>query len=235
MLPVPDGGALALPGKHEAPRVALKSPALRVELRRLMPFLLPRPIGAGKHMLEPLYTLGRRLQIAGSRGLDHSESDREARVFQDMPSSYYFNEKIRNWKISRFSQRILNKSNPDEIIKTRRRNYQVLYEALQDSRQGGLRPLFDDFPEGVCPLVMPAVASDPVTWIRELERRNISALRWWKGYHRRLSWEGFTEACDLKNRLLAFRVDQHQKEEKIEHVAQSIRELSSKLSWASHG
>ena len=149
--------------------------------------------------------------------------------FPGMPFEWYFDEKIEDWGISRLSKGIINISNPEEIIRVRRRHYQALNEAVQDSRSGGVRSLFEGLPEKVCPLLMAVVVTDPLSWVRELRKLNVFAIRWWSGYHRNFSWHGFPEACDLKNRLLAFRINQHLEDGQIEYVADCIREVSLKL------
>lgn len=223
-LPVPDGGALALQHVNLEIDRTLRSPDFRAIFRKMHPFLMRWLRNTGEKYLGSFYSLLRKLYKSTNKEYAGRVPVQDALSFPDMPANYYFDEKIDDWAISRLSKGIIIKSNPKEIVQIRRRNYNQLYEAIQDL--SGVQPVFDDLPEGVCPLVMPVLVSNPQLWKTALNTQNLYPIRWWNGYHRSLSWEGFPEASKLKNHLLAFHIDQYLDERHIEYVADNIRTVS---------
>ena len=148
-------------------------------------------------------------------------------AFPEMPQHYYFDESIFDWDMSRLSKGLTNHADPNKIIQSRRKNYMKLYEAVQVLPE--MQPLYNDLPEGICPLVFPVLVSNPQEWEKALNKRDVYPFRWWKGYHPKLSWEGFPEAVHLKNHLLAFCIDQQMSDKNMDDMANSIKAVSLKM------
>jgi hypothetical protein len=144
-----------------------------------------------------------------------------------MPADHYFDARIGNWQLSRVSAGLLNRCNPEGIVAARRRNFLRLQAAIEGLPN--LRGLYEELPEGVCPLLFPVVVSDRAEWQRRLNALGAYPLTWWKGYHRNLSLDGFPEAQQLKNSVLAFHIDQHMDEAAVDAYGDKIRRVSRDL------
>ena len=87
--------------------------------------------------------------------------------------------------------------------------------------------LFNTLGDDECPPVLPVVVNNRDLWIHELHNRRISAIGWWAGYHRDLSWSEFPESCELKDHVLALPVHQDLGELEMKHIILSIRKIAS--------
>ena len=144
-----------------------------------------------------------------------------------MAPNYYFDVKKIDWSMSRLSKGILNTTNDCDIVKTRRRNYQYLYNSLLNIPT--LHPLFDDLPNYVCPLSFPALVKDRNHWCNALNANGIQAYEWWAGYHRGFDWEEFPEACTLKNNLLTLPVHQDLDIHQMEYIAGCVKKIAEEI------
>jgi dTDP-4-amino-4,6-dideoxygalactose transaminase len=221
-LPVPDGGALVLREAGPAFEPPLRPPRWTRVVRGAFPLVrsyLMRttdPVG--------LYPMLR--QIARVAFLRGTEPDKGVRR-PDMPREYYFDNVSAGWGASRVSRGLMHTVDPDGIVSARRRNYSYLAEALRDVPD--VRPLFCDLPEGVCPLALPLLVQERTRWIGELNAKGIPAIPWWAGYHRGLAWDGFPEACGLKDQVLALPVHQGLDGKRLAYIAEVVVGLSKRL------
>lgn len=223
-LPIPDGGALSLPKNNRKTIEKMRSPSWGSILERTVPFVKSWLRNQAEMYLGSVFLKLMNSYRSRRREIPGNLKKNGEMILPDLPPSYYFNEKIKNWTISRFSIGMMNQVDPKQVVQSRRRNYIFLHGVIHDLP--GMRPLFDDLPEGVCPLVMPVLVADPIQWEISLNDKGVLPIRWWKGYHRDLSWEGFPEAQKLKNHLLAFHIDQYLSENQLAHIADSIKEVS---------
>jgi dTDP-4-amino-4,6-dideoxygalactose transaminase len=226
-LPLPNGGALVLPKREGEMAAGMKSPAFNSILHKVKPFVRNWLRHRGKEHLRPLYEVSRELRAA-AKGIDSCASSGVKDVAPpEIPSYCYFDDKMIDWGISRISKGMLRQADPISIVKKRRANYRQLLEGIQSLP--GICPLHDDLPDGVCPQVFPVMVSDPYHWQRSLNVHRVYPFGWWRGYHPSFSWEGFPEAVELKNRLLAFPVDQHLEQDQIRRMLESIRTVSLEI------
>jgi perosamine synthetase len=152
-------------------------------------------------------------------------TDEDREIEREMPVSNYFDERKVNWSISSSANSILCRTNPERIVVTRRRNYQHLQAALHDIPS--IQLLFDNLPDGVCPLSFPIFVHDRTFWCDELENRGI-LVGGWPSYHRGFNWEEFPETRHLKNDLLTLPVHQGLSVDHIEYIAECVKTIAEK-------
>ena len=119
----------------------------------------------------------------------------------DMPGHYYFDPALIGTRISTLATRPLAGVDVQATIALRRRNYRAYLDLL--SGLDGVRPLFPDLPEGVCPLNMPVLVDHRDQITADLYHAGIAVASWWGGYHKALDYTPFTEARHLKDHVLA--------------------------------
>ena len=215
-LPVPDGGALVLKNKDIwKGGIPFKPPRFRNILLNSLPLLKKGFMNTNEFWQR--YQLTRKLL---NKSWLKKQTDQDRDIEREMPKSNYFDAEKIEWSISRLSKSIISKTNPHEIIETRRRNYQYLYNAL--SNVPSIRLLFDDLPDAVCPLSLPIYANDRSRWADALGDRGI-LVGGWPSYHRGFDWKDFPEARHLKNDLLTLPVHQGLELRHMEYIAECVQ------------
>ncbi|MEO0249237.1 MAG: hypothetical protein ABIN58_06770, partial [candidate division WOR-3 bacterium] len=139
-----------------------------------------------------------------------------------IPQSSYFDERKRRWDMSGVSRALLKGTRPENIVARRRRNYQFLHSRL--SMLHCVRPLYNELPDGVCPLAFPLFVENRDRWEKRLTALGI-LVGGWPGYHRDFEWEEFPETRNLKDNLLTVPVHQDLDVEHMEYIVDCIEQL----------
>lgn len=221
-LPVPDGGALLLKKGQWRGEKPFRPPAFRNTLLTSLPLV--------KHWFMHEFRFWQRFDFSRNfLGKSWLKKPKEhgLEIQPEMPTGNYFDGKKIVWSPSRFSNGILAKMSPDEVVRIRRRNYQFLHNAIAPLPT--IHPLFGDVLENVCPLSFPALVKDRNYWYRALSARGI-LVGGWPSYHRGFDWKEFQESIDLKNNLLTLPVHQNLSIGHMEYVAECVRRISDRLS-----
>jgi dTDP-4-amino-4,6-dideoxygalactose transaminase len=223
-LPVPDGGVLLLNNAgFQSASWPLEPPEWAPILAGLLPLvksmLLREACGfpAGFKLLRALLE---KWRISGTWVAEEGSTS-----LPDMPPHYYFDGKMADRKASTTTLSLLRGIDPSRVRERRRCNFLSYRELLRGT---GIRPLFDDLPEGVCPLYYPVLVDDPLRMSRALNEKAIASVAWWCGFHRGLPWEEHPEARYLKEHVLALPVHQDLGPEHVEHICRTIREFPGK-------
>lgn len=213
-LPVPDGAVLALRKPVEPNTLSLRPPAAMQTVRNLLPFAKSTALSAldAVHLYGPL----RRMKL---KSFDlHTFVGKSVQIEKpDMPADYYFDERIQSWSISNISAGILRRTDPEKVVDQRRNNYLFLLERIREVP--GVKPLFNDLPDGVCPLGLMVLVSPRSAVAKALNQFGIAACPWWEGYHRKCDWSDFPEARFLKDHVLYLPIDQSLSEMHVESIA----------------
>ncbi len=217
VLPVPDGGALVInnPGLKDT-AWPLQRPGfadvMSNTLRIVRQSLLRGLPGPSARLLYSLLRTGvedKAGTCCGGR--------------REMPQSCYFNPALSHREMSRFSAALLKRINFSEVRLRRRQNFLQLLRCL--SQVPGVVPLYRELPEGVCPLSFPILVEKARQMMNRLCALSIPAIAWWSGYHRRcFEWDGFPEACYLKDHVVALPIHQHLDGAAVEYIASQVRE-----------
>jgi len=224
-LPVPDGGAMVINNPDLSQHVWVRTKPSIMALKRKLLSLGKRRLLYMSSEWDLCYsTLWPLLQKARFKANDSCESDTS---LPDMPSSFYYDERLDNRDISAITDRMLRTFDPGEIISKRRQNF-VRYLELMSSN-GDVKPLYDELPDGVCPLHFPVFVPEREKVCRELNALSIDATAWWSGYHRSLPWREYPDACFLKDHLLALPVHQNLSIKHIETICETLTEILNKM------
>lgn len=216
-LPVPDGGALVLKDKDIWNETKIfRPPRLRNIFLNSLPLL--KKWFMHKNKFWQHYEFTRKLL---TKSWLKKSTDQNCEIHREMPKSNYFDGQKIDWSISRLSKGILNTTNPDNIVETRRRNYQYLYNALLNIPT--IHSLFNDLPNNVCPLSFPALVKDRNRWCKALNANGILAYEWWAGYHKGFDWGEFSESRTLKNNLLTLPIHQSLDIYHMKHIANCVK------------
>lgn len=220
-LPVPDGGVLQV----NNPSIGIKkenfrNPPVWPIFRAFLPILKSTLVRATDDLFGSVSA-----KLIPSRWYFPSHSvdsvfDRQA--FPDLPSSYYFDDSVMNKSISGLTSRLLQYFDPDAIRNRRRSNFLIYKKKL--NFMSNAMPLFPNLPAGVCPLYFPLVMNQPTLMRNELIKHRIASIAWWSGYHQKLPWGNFPDACYLKEHVLALPVHQGLGEREVEFISRCFNE-----------
>lgn len=206
------------------------------ELRGNLAFARPGPSGAalrtvlrgaardliGARSPRPARQDG--VDAAGAKTIDVAVQVQDG-ILPDMPASYYYNPAFEDAAMHWVTRRALLSFSVAETIATRRANFSAYLQLLPED--SSLRHLLPELQVGMVPLAFPVVLSERDTIVRLLNQRGISVSPWWQGYHQGLDWNGFEEAKQLKNSVLALPVHQELDRRHIEYICETLASLRS--------
>ena len=218
-LGVPDGGALMINITDvSGENWVMAPPGNRALFARLLPLIKSNILA--KSSAWPI--IGKILfSVVGSGRLDSIESKgQESGYLPGIPENYYYDDSNTDRQMSQLTRYLLCKIEVGRVVERRRRNYLTLLDILMDREDA--RPLFSTLPEGVCPLYFPVLTKDRERVTRDLNKRKIRAISWWRGYHNSIPWQEFDDACMLKDSVLALPINQDISEDQIKYVGRQI-------------
>jgi dTDP-4-amino-4,6-dideoxygalactose transaminase len=221
-LPVPDGGILLVNNSNLLGRPLNFSHPGHV---KILIAALPGLKSGFLRWLSvrtPLYPLCKSLFERNHVGSIHSNVE-DSLFKPDIPTSYYYDEKLSEKKISFLTKHMLKSFNTEHVIARRRKNFSTLLALL--SQCGNVELLFKQLPNGVCPLSFPIIFENRDQMRSRLSERGIDAGAWWKGYHRSLPWNDFPDACFLKDHVLTLPVHQDLDERAVDYIAKTVGEV----------
>ena len=116
-----------------------------------------------------------------------------------------------------------------QVVHRRHANYLQLAGALDGIP--GLKLLYDQLPEEVCPLSLPLLVPNRDACVELLQARGIAALPWWAGFHRNgIVWDQFPDACWLKHNLLTLPIHQGLDDQHLAYVAETATQVFRSIS-----
>lgn len=123
-------------------------------------------------------------------------------------------------KCSRMTEWAVHGADGEKLREHRRRNYQVLLDALPEACPDRFRRL----PDGVTPLYYPIRVPERDRTIAELQKRGVRSIEIWPVPHPLLDRRRFAELEPLRHQMLALPVHQGLTPWHMEHVAKAARE-----------
>jgi dTDP-4-amino-4,6-dideoxygalactose transaminase len=108
----------------------------------------------------------------------------------------------------------------ERIRELRRRNYQILLNALPEVCLDRFRGL----PDGVAPLYFPVRVPERDRTIAELQKRGVRSIEIWPVPHPMLDRNRFAELEPLRHQMLALPVHQGLSEWHVQQIAVAARE-----------
>lgn len=224
-LSVPDGAVLALHDKSEPfPQEDLRGPPWGVTVRALRPFVKSTLLQAASR--AGVYS---RLQKRRMNSFDLPGAVKSVRPERpEMPPSYYFDRRVRDWTMSAVTAGILSRVDASQTVDRRRRNYLFLLERVRASVPQA-RPLFQNLPEGVCPLGLVLLVPHRSVVVRTLNACGVAAFPWWEGYHRDFDWNEFSESRYLKDHALLLPISQTMDERHMVYIGECLERVGGLL------
>lgn len=217
-LAVPDGGALVLSRPFASDVGQLRNAPRSRVLRRTLGLL--RSYFESTRWGHAILPKRHRKKKTTSVVANVEKTTLEQRP--DIPSKYYFDSATADCGISRISQRILSKIDPQEIFRRRRQNYLWMVENLAGIQ--GIEIWNHELKEGVCPLVMPILVKNSLDVATYLEEKGVSCSAWWWGFHRGFDYNGYEMAVRLKSSVVALPIHQDLVLSDLEYVVGTIRD-----------
>jgi perosamine synthetase len=218
-LPVPDGGAMVInnPLLKSNQHVLSDTPANMIihELYLLLKRLLLHKLSYSR----PLFSFIFHIMKKGRPEHNNLANNR----FPDIPAYEYYEINLNRRKISNLTKYMLKHWNSNHIMQKRRSNYQRYLRAFADQRN--IKPLFNELPEGVCPLYFPILVNNSKYISSRLNLRSVGSIAWWSYFHRNCSWPDYPEACYLKNNLLVLPVHHQLNERHIDYIIRQVNEV----------
>jgi dTDP-4-amino-4,6-dideoxygalactose transaminase len=211
-LPVPNGGALRVNGAH------------RYGVPRLRP---PPRVSVFNHTASALL---KNLQLRGGRSgrwarsllrsLAHG-AVRASQVERIATGTMYFEPENVNLGISPLSLRIARAHDFADTIALRRRNYLLLLDQLATA----CPPLFENLPDGVCPLFYPLRVKRKAEVLQRLQSAGIGAIDFWRDPHPACDPESFPETTELRNSIIEVPCHQDIGPETMGRMAAIVRQV----------
>jgi len=217
-VPVPAGGALVINNRALPASVDFDRPPPRFSDTRMLLRMAAFTILGEARLAKVLGTLRHR----SSHNMDAALHD-DSVAAPDIPAHYYFDLRLRNARLGRLMLRMLDSFDAGQTRVIRRENAETYLELLDKVQ--GVRPLFDMLPADACPQCMPVLVNDRDRISMALNARGIASTPWWSGYHRKLDFAGFADACWLKEHVLALPCHQGLSRDAVAHVVETVRHL----------
>lgn len=216
-LALPDGGALVLAHKLAPGPGTMRSAKAAGTFKESLPLFKKWFMQHGAFWQK--HSWARQLL---NRSWMQKATHQPAQGRRAMLSSNRFIESTRFWRMSRVSRGVLTRTEVQEIVARRRRNFARLHEQLQPGRQ--LVPLHESLPPEVCPMAYPVYAKDPACARTCLEQQGI-LVQGWPGYYPGMPWDDYPDACALKDRLLTLPVHQDLSLAQMDYIAKCANSL----------
>jgi dTDP-4-amino-4,6-dideoxygalactose transaminase len=127
---------------------------------------------------------------------------------------------------SEISRRLLRAASAAHVVGRRRRNFARLLDACRDLSWA--QPIFQDLPDGVCPLGLPLVAEDRDRWRDALLRHGVNVRTYWEQLPPAVDPARFPDAAWLRDRILVLPVHQGLPSHGVEWLARLLPSLSER-------
>ena len=213
--PTFSGGALVINSHHIDGPAQFTAPAPAKAFAKTM-VRASLDAALGRHLISAI--LSRLRRVKGSKPVVD-----DATKHPDMPKNYYFDPDLENATMSGFARRSLRSFNVVATVSTRRANYQRYLDLL--SGMLGITPLFPILPDHTCPHSMPVLVANRDAIAKALYASGIAATPWWSGYNQHQAWDGFPDACFLKDHVLSLPLHQNLGAEAIQYSVDQLKKL----------
>jgi len=223
-LPLPDGGGLVLNRTPQTNGASWRArgPSIQSQTTKLVDMLkadmmirFPRTGAWVKARIVERPTGRNGAETADDCGVD-------AGAFPSTPEEMQMKVKQARWRMSSVAKLLAHHVDHDSVIETRRRNFQLLDDALRD--RNGNRPLLGKLPTGCCPWIYPLWEEDPEGFVRFLAARGVGSFRFWLADHPAIPLAKFSFERRLKRHVVVLPLHQGLSETTMIEVADLVNE-----------
>jgi perosamine synthetase len=134
-----------------------------------------------------------------------------------------FDNNLLDKRISSISRNILSLVDKKEIVAKRRHNFKILLSNIKNTDD--CAPLFNTLPEGVCPLHFPIIVKDRNKYSYNLNWHLVDAIEWWKGYYPGFKWNRYSNACYLKDSVIALPIHQQICDAELQYIIDTTNSI----------
>jgi dTDP-4-amino-4,6-dideoxygalactose transaminase len=209
-LPVPNGGAMVFNASVPRSPVPFMSPSWGSTTGHLLSSMLQ---GIELRLGKPGALARKLIRALGRSAANASGVERVA------TGTRHFDPRHVNLGISGLSHRIAMRQDLDEIVRTRRRNYQLLAAELATCST----PLHPKLPHGVCPLFYPLIVENKDEVLSRLRSRGVQAVDFWRFSHPACALESFPDVARLRQTVVEIPCHQDLSPGRIRKVAAVVR------------
>jgi perosamine synthetase len=206
-VPLPNGGAIAINDGSASVRNATHTPRLQSTIAYTFSALFRRS------RLENVSTYARVMTAARNGlkpffymlGLERVATER-------------FNRADASVGMSALSKRILHSQSFDRVFELRRRNFRHLL-----SRLGSIAGLvFNELPDGVCPLSFPIAVLRKNEVVQSLKKRGVEAIPFWSNHANGVNDGQFPEVDRLRRTVIELPCHQDLTESEMDRIADEV-------------
>lgn len=208
-LPVPNGGALWLPGKRFESR--LPAPHTLIDLHQLMSATVAR--------IEREFKSGAKLRDVGRRVAETLRRVRPLPIDAHPVGHRTFRPGQETLGISANALRIARSLDPADVVHKRRSNYLSLAMRLRDT----LPPLYTTLPDGTCPLFYPAWCENKAALHAALVAQNIHSIDFWNAGSPLIRPGEFPDVDALRRHVIELPIHQDLDESDLARIAFAVR------------
>jgi hypothetical protein len=131
-----------------------------------------------------------------------------------------FDRNVVRLGMSRLSEFVLRRADAAQIVRKRRANWRELHRQLGDAQEA----IWDDLPEGVCPLFYPVRVGDKDRALAFLRGRGIEAVDFWRFHHAAVDASNFPEVDRLRREVVELPCHQDLGAGEVERIARVARD-----------
>lgn len=128
--------------------------------------------------------------------------------------------------MSPLSRRVTASVDPAQIVERRRRNYLALDQALAGS--SGYRKVFENLPNGACPLFLPVWVAEREALRATLHSRGVETYRFGATPHPQFDSATGEETGGMRDNILCLPVHQQITDSDVEKLSRILRPLFSR-------
>ncbi len=212
--PIPNGGMLVINDPKLDIRVDVHPPQMLSTLSRLWGLQL----GWANNKMSGF---GEKLQkIKTGVGKIFQKMDMEPTAVMDSK----FDTSKTDWGMSGISQFIINRSDVNNLVAKRRRNYQHYLKRIKETGLN-IRPMMDHLPEGAVPLFFLVLTDDRETLFRKMWEAGVETSRFWRVWQPDVPVHQFPEIDELRQKVLELPVHQSVTLKQIDYIIEKLIEI----------
>lgn len=132
----------------------------------------------------------------------------------------HWDPRLLEYRASPLVLRLMRLSDPETVIATRRKNFLRLISRLRGHIP--IPPPFDELPEGVCPLFVPALVDDKIRFQEEMAKFGVQTVNLWQDRHPACPADLADEVTPWRDHIIELPIHQGLLPTDIDRVAETV-------------
>lgn len=137
-----------------------------------------------------------------------------------------FSQQCRPYFISRFSKYLLFRTDTEQLIKTRRKNFKILLDIFKNF--SNVYPLYNHLPDETCPFVFPFIAENQDKLKQDLIKSKVDPLVLWHSdnlWDKFIDKKEFADSYWISDRILCLPVHHNIKNKELKYMIKVISRI----------